>query len=1044
MLVTFQLRSLGIGFSLLSFTSVASESFVNFETAPIHPVALSADGSMLAVCNLPDARVELFDVSSGVPQALASVPVGIDPVSVRFRSSNELWVVNHISSSTTIVDTANRRVVATLDTRFGPADVVFAGSPARAFISCAKEDLVQVFDPIQRQVITNLTILGDRPKALAVSPDGSRVYVAVFESGNASTILSDGAVYNPFGPYAGQAPPPNDGPNLDPPIYRQPEALERGFQYEESFLSGIIVKRNSAGRWMDDNNGDWTEFIRGTNAAQFGRPLGWDMPDRDLAVINTTNFAITYATGLMNICMDVAVNPASGDVAVIGTDGTNERRFEPKLRGTFLRVNLALVDPLTLQSTIRDLNPHLDYSTSSVPVAVRDLSLGDPRGIVWNVAGTRAYVTGMGSRNLVVIDAQGNRAMRQPVELSEGPSGLALDETRDRLYVLNRFSASISVVDTTTLEVVTNVSFFDPTPPAIKIGRKHLYDTRRNSGLGQVSCGSCHVDARFDRLGWDLSNPAGPTIVNGMMFHPIKGPLVTQTLQDIFAYPNHGLHWRADRNGLEAFNPTFTDLLGADRQLSTEEMDEFINFVGTIHFPPNRFRNFDNSLPVNVPLPGFFGLGAEAQPDDTPLPNGNAVRGLELFNDTPSFRCASCHNLASGLGSGGDDALIQRFTSVFKVAQLRSIADRVGMDRVGTSSRAGFGFGFDGNADSLLRFLLSRDLLARNDNQNIADLTAFLLAFGGAGTQNQYATSQDAPAAVGRQVTLNSPQLTTRLNEMLALADLTANRVDLIARGTQDHLSRGWFYDRSTGEFQSDRNGEQIALNGLLALASAGAPLTFTVVPIGSARRLAVDRDDDNYFDRTESELGFNPTDSLSHGSNAPPQIALPPPIRVHPGMRVTHAFSAYNTDAEQTLTLTMTREMPPGSEFDPQSATFTWTPTAEQGDRIWHIGVTATDNGSPRLSVSTVLEISVVIPRIKRLLVGNDPDRVHGVVLDLEAVPDQYYFLQYKERLEDPAWTDVMNWSWGYAPEIRLYDFESFPWRPHRFYRVKVLDWPY
>jgi DNA-binding beta-propeller fold protein YncE len=121
------------------------------------------------------------------------------------------------------------------------------------------------------------------------------------------------------------------------------------------------------------------------------------------------------------------------------------------VRGTFLRVNLALVEPITLARTILDLNPHLDYSTSSVPQSVRDLSLGDPRGVAWNSAGTRGYVTGMGSRNLVVIDANGQRTGPGPVEMGEGPCGLALDELRQRLYVLNRFSASLSVLDTTTL-----------------------------------------------------------------------------------------------------------------------------------------------------------------------------------------------------------------------------------------------------------------------------------------------------------------------------------------------------------------------------------------------------------------------------------------------------------------------------------------------------------------------------------------------------------------------------------------------------------------
>src|SRR5262249_673775 len=141
---------------------------------------------ILAVCNLPDARIELFDVSSGSPVPLGDVPVGMDPVTVRFRTANELWVVNHISCSLSIVDIAKRRVGATVQTGNGPADVVFAGMPRRAFVSCAAENVVQIFDAQTHRAITKVVIDGERPKSMATSADGSQVYVAIFESGNGS------------------------------------------------------------------------------------------------------------------------------------------------------------------------------------------------------------------------------------------------------------------------------------------------------------------------------------------------------------------------------------------------------------------------------------------------------------------------------------------------------------------------------------------------------------------------------------------------------------------------------------------------------------------------------------------------------------------------------------------------------------------------------------------------------------------------------------------------------------------------------------------
>src|SRR4051812_32005240 len=101
-----------------------SNSFMNFETAPVHPIALSPDGSTLAVCNLNDGKLEIFDVTSSDLVFLGMVAVGIDPVSVRFRNNAEAWVVNQISDSISVVDTAGLRVITTIDTLDTPADVV--------------------------------------------------------------------------------------------------------------------------------------------------------------------------------------------------------------------------------------------------------------------------------------------------------------------------------------------------------------------------------------------------------------------------------------------------------------------------------------------------------------------------------------------------------------------------------------------------------------------------------------------------------------------------------------------------------------------------------------------------------------------------------------------------------------------------------------------------------------------------------------------------------------------------------------------------------
>ncbi|MEM7146243.1 MAG: beta-propeller fold lactonase family protein [Verrucomicrobiota bacterium] len=933
--------------------------FVNFETPQVHPVDLSPDGKYLAVCNTADNRVELFDARFGNALPLGSIRVGYDPVSVRFRTNTELWVVNQISDSVSIVDVGTWAVTATLMTADEPADVVFAGVVEKAYVSCSQADVVQVFDPASLGTApTEIAIMGEEPRALAVSADGTEVLAAVFESGNRSTVLGGGlamgggsppnVVSDPAGPYGGVNPPPNSLGTFHPPI-------AGGLPTPP--VVGLIVKKNGSGQWVDDNGGDWTTLVGGTSAALSGRPVGWDVLDNDVAIIDTATSGVSYAGGLMNACMALAVNPNTGDVTVVGTDGTNEIRFEPNINGTFLRVNAGRFNPGTPGTvTVVDLNTHLTYATSSVLQSERDKSLGDPRGIVWNAAGTKAYVTGMGSNNVIVIDAAGARTVSgATIEVGEGPTGVAIDETNGRLYVLNRFEGTVSVVNLATEAEVAKVSFFDPTPDVIKTGRPHLYDTHATSGLGHVSCASCHIDSRTDRLGWDLGDPtgglltivdatlggvtpgAGEVVINdtaglgGLVgggvaanFHPMKGPMTTQTLQDIIGKEPH--HWRGDRQGIEQFADAFMFLLGDDAVFGAGKMTEFENYLATIHFPPNPFRGLDNLLPTNLPLPGHYATGDFALAEGAPLPNGDARRALTqvyrpLVRQIDTVTCITCHVLPAGLGTDslntGFDlfpvpgatwspvpvgAMGERHHMVvgvdgstqeaIKVPHLRNMYDKAGMitspnpaaGGAAHVSRAGFGFLHDGTVDSLARFF-GEPVFNFNTDQEIADMVALMLSFAGSDFDNAaygYAAdpleppvtgTQDAHAAVGQEVTLTSASMATpeytRLTTLLGLAD--AGVVDVVGHGVISGVLRGAFY-AGGNVFHLDEAGVMQSTAVFLSGATVGTPRTFTVVPAGCGERFGLDRDGDGLRDYDEIRDLF--PDAPGHQNPFNPRLA--------------------------------------------------------------------------------------------------------------------------------------------------------------------------
>ena len=120
--------------------AAAQTSFVEFESGHVRPIALSPDGSQLFAVNTPDNTLEIFDVGVGGLTFAAAVPVGLEPVAVAARTNDEVWVVNHLSDSISIVDLSGAVPIVERTLLVGdePRDIVFAGAGGnRAFITTA-------------------------------------------------------------------------------------------------------------------------------------------------------------------------------------------------------------------------------------------------------------------------------------------------------------------------------------------------------------------------------------------------------------------------------------------------------------------------------------------------------------------------------------------------------------------------------------------------------------------------------------------------------------------------------------------------------------------------------------------------------------------------------------------------------------------------------------------------------------------------------------------------------------------------------------------
>ncbi|MDJ0869122.1 MAG: hypothetical protein QNK03_23650 [Myxococcota bacterium] len=937
--------------AVLAAAPAHARDFILFESGPVRPIAMSPNGAKLFVTNISDNQLEIFTIRVGGGLThLHSVPVGMEPVAVATRNDSEVWVVNHLSDSVSVVDVASDppQVVRTLLVGDEPRDIVFAGAGGdRAFITTAHRGQhrthgsisgvtgsgdpqlttpsvpradVWVFDATTLGATLGGTpeqiveLFGDTPRALAVSNDGNTVYAAVFHSGNQTATVDEGIVCNGFagaGPCSGDGvtspnglgsgnmPGGNPGPSTNHALVDAPEV-------------GLIVQfDNASGEWRDELDRNWSNGIR------------FHLPDYDVFAIDATTLNQTGSyQHVGTILFNMAVNPANGKVYVSNGDAQNLTRFEGagSFGGTTVQGNLSQyrITVLSGASTVepRRLNKHINYAVTPAPAGTKDHSLATPLDMAFTSDGATVYVAAFGSNKIGVFQTATleNDTFDPTLQSAQyidvaggGPAGLVLNEAKNRLYTYSRYSNSVSVIDTSSGTELGSVPIHNPEPAHVVAGRPMLYDANLTSSNGEASCSSCHIFGDFDSLAWDLGDPDGDVTtnfapftpvpvaggVNGGAnddeFHPMKGPMTTQTLRGM---ANSGaMHWRGDRvdgalgqddpyvNGpgdvgdedlnFRNFIVAFPGLVGRSANPTGQQMQDFADFALEIALPPNPIRPLDNQL-----------VG-DADDGDTLYHNDNMDTQL----------CVTCHDLDASAGFFGTGGLasFEGETQILKVPHLRNMYQKVGMfgqpnggfflagdnGHKGDQVR-GTGFLHDGSTDTLFRFFQAQVF---NDGAVAAgvgfdggdpqrrDMEQFMLEF-----------DTDLAPIVGQQVTLDSAMeadtvgriglMEIRAGTSFTSAVLggTVTECDLVVKARIGGEQRGYLYQPVSLNYVSDRAAEPPIMPGdLQALAAtADQELTYTCAPPGSGTRMALDRDEDGVFDGDELDDGTDPANAGS------------------------------------------------------------------------------------------------------------------------------------------------------------------------------------
>lgn len=518
-----------------------------FESVPSKPLALSEDGSLLYVVNSHANCLEIYTQEEKELKLVSAVSVGIGPVSVAVRTKGEVWVVNHVSDSVSIVSVDGQpHVKDTLQVGDEPWDIVFTSSKTnvgsvntkqRAFISATyrgqshpqfkteylllnrldspkgeeKGELIGradlwVYDiepDNSTKLVGIINPFTSSIRSLAVDKHGTKVFAVAFKSGNRTAIT----------------PVPLDGLLGD-------KWSADGVGHLEPFA----IVQQKEGKWLDASGVNWPQF------------MNFDVADNDVFVINALaalelgtvetpkynrHAIVETVEEVGSVIFNSFYDEPRNRLIVSTVDAINTVPMEHELKGIFNSNHIKIVDFNMSPAKVSNIN--LDEVYESVG---EKPGYALPSGLLAIPSTGAVIVTSMGTNQIGSFDADvalenlsSKKLNFNTVPTEDGPIAIIGGRTDIEFYSYSYISNSVSQFVTTPsgLKEQSKAFLFNPELEDIKKGRLALYDATLTSNNNRVSCASCHIFGGEDRLQWNLSASGKNVLINKLPFIEREG-----------------------------------------------------------------------------------------------------------------------------------------------------------------------------------------------------------------------------------------------------------------------------------------------------------------------------------------------------------------------------------------------------------------------------------------------------------------------------------------------------------------------------------------
>jgi YVTN family beta-propeller protein len=324
-----------------------------------------------------------------------NIPAGRQPMAVAVNeTTNQAYVVNHNSSTVTVIDGRSRTAVATVRTGAGPEAVDVNPVTNRVYTANSGENSVSVIDGATSSVIATVHT-GSNCNNLAVNPK-NKIYVTN-NFGHSVTVI-DGVTHATTTVRVGQGP--------------------RGIAANP--VTNRIYTANYGSQ-------DSTEIDGATNATA-PIPTGkhpWaivaDSHANKIYVVNEASASVSIIDGATGVTKNVTVGDIPFAVAV-----------NPALNRAYVLTYAG--------STMAVIDGRTSAVTKTVQLAAR------PSAIAVNRNTNQIYIANQAAGNVLVLDGQ-TYAILATVNAGVIPYAMAIDTATNQLYVANFASGNATLID---------------------------------------------------------------------------------------------------------------------------------------------------------------------------------------------------------------------------------------------------------------------------------------------------------------------------------------------------------------------------------------------------------------------------------------------------------------------------------------------------------------------------------------------------------------------------------------------------------------------